>query len=324
MQSQLTCWKCEGPAPDSAERCPRCGADLSGGTDEESSGPSVLQVPRPPRPLRADESGPTSWTEEFDKNLRLLKETPADVGADLPPIDEEIHRIPTYVRGLDGALGGGIPAGYVVLLEGSPGTMKSSLAFWVLAHNAAHDGRRGVYLSFEESAGSLLRQMRSLGVSLGEAADRLIIAHPADLAPAIQRAKGDWLEALGRVIEPLCRNGLEMMVLDSLEALDMIVGFRDRRDQMFRLFEWLRDLRLTSLIIAERSEASLDSRDSRVVCEEDYLADGIIQLRLHPIGRIDVHRRLRIYKMRGVRHETDYLAFHAGSGELEVVRILGG
>ena len=58
--------------------------------------------------------------------------------------------------------------------------------------------------------------------------------------------------------------------------------------------------------------------------EEDFLADGVLSLRLHHITEQEVQRRLRILKMRGTRHETGYLALHVGGDDLQVGRILGG
>ncbi|HWM51682.1 MAG TPA: ATPase domain-containing protein, partial [Thermoplasmata archaeon] len=42
------------------------------------------------------------------------------------------NRIKTYVRGFDDVLNGGVPEGYVVLVSGAPGTMKSSLTYSIL------------------------------------------------------------------------------------------------------------------------------------------------------------------------------------------------
>jgi len=49
-------------------------------------------------------------------------------------------RIRTYIRGLDEQLQGGVPKAHVVLLAGKPGTMKSSVAFSMVYHNAKSSG----------------------------------------------------------------------------------------------------------------------------------------------------------------------------------------
>lgn len=76
------------------------------------------------------------------------------------------ERISTGVPRLDAMLGGaGVYRGSSVLITGTAGTGKTSLA----AHFAAATCRRGercLYLAFEESEGQLVRNMRSLGLDL--------------------------------------------------------------------------------------------------------------------------------------------------------------
>jgi circadian clock protein KaiC len=224
---------------------------------------------------------------------------------------------------LDEALGGGLPEGYVLLLEGGPGTMRSSLAFWILAHAATNEARRGIFLAFEESAASMFGQMTSLGVPLPATSERLIIADPAQLARLVRGGKQDWLDALRRIVEPLQKDGLSLLVIDPLASLDGVARFRERPAELLRLFDWLRDSGLTSIIVADHSEADVVARDGRVLHEADFLSDGIVQLRLAPVGEHDVERRLRILKLRGVRHLTDEFALFAGPGRLEVSPVKG-
>ena len=323
MEYETKCPECDGPNATDAKICRWCNTDLRVLPLVTSAAQAEPLVPPSPRPsARASRLPSASLAQAFDARMHASEESRITVAEPLPGA-EGLARVPTHVKGLDDLLGGGFPEGSVVLIEGGPGTMKSSLALWVLAHNAANAARRGVYLSFEQSAGSLFQQMTSLGVPLKDASDRLVIADPAQLAHAVRGGRQDWLDALRRIVEPLCKNGLSLLVLDSLESLDGLVRFRERPHELLRLFEWLRELGLTSMIIAEHSDTAVGSRDAGVVHEEDFLADGIIQVRLQPVGGDDVHRRLRIRKMRGVRHATDDLAFRVRSGQLEVATLSG-
>jgi len=237
----------------------------------------------------------------------------------------EIARLPTHVGGLDAALGGGIPAGYVIVLEGAPGTMKSSLSFWIVANACAADGRHALYIAAEENAESLLRQMAALGLDLDAAAKGVKILDPRQLRKTLKADKGgDWLRPLQRVVEAAQAGGkLDFLVIDSLEGLEVLARFTNRRMELFRLFEWLRDLDLTTFVIAERPDYIVKGTVLQGRYDEDFLADGVLTLRLHPISDQEVQRRIRIVKMRGTKHETGYLALHAGSGELQVGRVLG-
>ncbi|TLZ91073.1 MAG: KaiC domain-containing protein, partial [Methanobacteriota archaeon] len=58
--------------------------------------------------------------------------------------------VKTHIRGFDQeVLRGGIPQGHVILIRGASGTMKSSLAYYVLYHNAL-EGTPGLYVTLEQ------------------------------------------------------------------------------------------------------------------------------------------------------------------------------
>ncbi len=56
--------------------------------------------------------------------------------------------------------------------------------------------------------------------------------------------------------------------------------------------------------------------------DEEFLADGVIQLRLHHSSDIEVQRRIRCVKMRSTRHENDYLALMLDDGTFRAVKAL--
>src|SRR5205823_6666331 len=81
----------------------------------------------------------------------------------------------THIRGFDDdVLRGGIPQGHVVLIRGASGTMKSSLAYYVLYHNAL-EGVPGLYVTLEQNAGGLLEHVASLGLKATAVSDALPI-----------------------------------------------------------------------------------------------------------------------------------------------------
>src|SRR5713226_7008762 len=61
-----------------------------------------------------------------------------------------MDRLKTYVEGFDEALGGGIPRGSLVLVSGTPGTMKTALTFSILYENVKA-GSKALYITLEES-----------------------------------------------------------------------------------------------------------------------------------------------------------------------------
>ncbi len=235
----------------------------------------------------------------------------------------ERNRIKTYVRGFDEALGGGIPQGYVVLVSGAPGTMKSSLAFHILYQNALQEGRKAAYFTLEQSKDLLLEQMAAMGMADEKAWERLVLLDMGNIRKNLNflQGRGTWLE----LFKMYCNNVMKadkvsLLVVDSLDVLETMAKMQDRRTDLYFLFEWLRDLGPLTLLVSEKP---MDA--SPIAPEEAYLADGIIQLGMVATADLYVQRRLRVLKMRATRHDTGYFALSWDeAGGFEVARAVSG
>ena len=225
-------------------------------------------------------------------------------------------RIRTYVRGLDEQLQGGIPAGHVVLLAGKPGTMKSSISFNMLYGNAKNDGRGAVYVTLEQSRESLLANMAGLGMDATGLEKKLSVLDLSLIRKKLkQLSNKSWIEVFKMYIENLDKTvDISLLVIDSLPVLEVMGKFEDPRDELFRLFEWLRDLGITSLLITEMQQ------DSDKFCEngEDFLSDGIIHLDLRREDR-NVDLYMSVVKMRKTAHARGYYPLIYDEGGFELV-----
>ena len=236
----------------------------------------------------------------------------------------ERERIKTHIRGFDEAVGGGLPEGYVVLVCGAPGTMKSSLAFSVLYQNALREGKRGAYFTLEQSKDLLLEHMTSMGMADEKAWENLVLLDMGNLRKNLNvlQGRGTWLE----LFKMYCNNvmkaeKLSCLVVDSLDVLETMAKMQDRRSELYFLFEWLRDLGPLTLLI---SEQSLDLTGGTRQPDEAYLADGIIQVDLHAASDLFVQRRIRVAKMRSTKHDTGYYALTFEDGAFEVAKAVSG
>lgn len=231
-------------------------------------------------------------------------------------------KIKTYIVGFDEALDGGIPEGHIVLVEGTAGTYKSSVAYSILYNNAKKEKTTSLYITLEQSKNSLLAQMASLGMKAESVGDKLGVLDLAVIRKkiAVIEERGNWLELFKTHIENLKKNlGIKMLVIDSLNVLDIMARFRDRRTELFLLFEWLKGLEITTVLLSEMTPEF--TRPSGY--DEDFLADGIIQLLMHKVGDIEVQRRIRCTKMREVRHATGYFVLLFEDGRFQVTQTLG-
>lgn len=271
---------------------------LRDGDDAESEPPEAPARVGPP----AAESGTEPEIRALRDEVRRLREQVAALAARTK--DREV-RVPTYVKGLDAALQGGVPSGHVVGIVGPGGSMKTSLALYSLVKNRAA-GRRGVFITIEESRDSIVQTMRRLG--LGEGEDFVVDISRLRLDYAGAQEIRDWVRVLEDYLSRRReRDALGVVVIDSLDALTALTHIDDVRQELFRLFHFLRGLGATSFVLAEQDPA-------RPGVDHDvaFLADGVLELRFSGVGEGKVQLLVRVAKMRHTDHSRDYFVLEFG------------
>lgn len=231
------------------------------------------------------------------------------------------NKVKTYIMGFDEQLDGGIPEGHVVLFVGEPGTMKSSITYSILYNNAKNDGRKGLYISLEQSRASILDHMEGLGMDITETEDNM---HLLDLGLIRKNLKmlGDqtWMHVFKMYAENLKNTtDYKLLVLDSLPVLELLAQFKEPRSDLFQFFEWLRDLNITTFLI---SEMGADAK-SYSKHDEDFLADGILHVKMEKVDDVNIQRRLRCVKMRSCNHSPNYFTLLFGDGKFQVTKVIG-
>jgi KaiC/GvpD/RAD55 family RecA-like ATPase len=205
-------------------------------------------------------------------------------------------RVRTYIDGFDELLEGGIPKGQVVLLSGTAGSMKSSVAYNILHKNALNNGLRGLYVSLEQNRQSLEDHMWGLGFNIQKTSSLVEIWDLGLLRSSLISGE-TWLNLLKKdIADHRSKNGLDILVLDSLPVLDIIAKWKDPREELFYFFEWLREIGVTSFLISEMTESQGTVKYSRN--DEDFLADGILHLKMQFVDDVHVQRRVRAVKLR--------------------------
>jgi KaiC/GvpD/RAD55 family RecA-like ATPase len=197
--------------------------------------------------------------------------------------------------------------------------MKSTLAYSILHHNVRAGNARGLYVSFEQSRPSILFQMKSCGFKTDEVGENLAVLDLALIRKSIGEIAGSsWLEVFKMYVKSLREQiGYDLMVLDSLTALSVVSKPKEPRVEIFRLFEWLKEHGFTVLTVSEDTPQNLPESTMH---DEVILADGLIRLEMFPVNVVDVKRRLKIPKMRGVKHPLGYFDFEIKAGKFQATK----
>ncbi|HXG55931.1 MAG TPA: ATPase domain-containing protein [Vicinamibacterales bacterium] len=228
------------------------------------------------------------------------------------PLDDE--RASTGIAGLDQLLHGGLPARRLHLLEGEPGTGKTTLALQFLM-----EGRRlgedTLYVGLSETSRELHSVAASHGWTLdgvevfeltppgGRTDDQYTLYHPAEIELA---------EMVKRVLEATERLKPARIVLDSLSEMRLLARdpLRYRR-QILALKEYFSTRDCTVLMLDDKTSASGD-------LQLQSIAHAVILLEqmAYEFGRS--RRRLRIVKVRGVAGREGYHDFRIRKGGIAV------
>jgi KaiC/GvpD/RAD55 family RecA-like ATPase len=235
----------------------------------------------------------------------------------------QISRIKTYIENLDERMQGGIPKGQLVLLAGAPGTMKSSIAYSILYHNAIKNGTKSLYMTLEQSRENLNQQMESMGLPPEKVRDTVNILDLGIIRKSLTQlsAKGSWMQVFKMYAENLKTSlGYEILVLDSLDVLEMAAQMKpeERRAELFYMFEWLRGMGITCILISECNPDQFNCTHR----DEAYLADGVVLLKMAETDDTEVQRRIRIVKMRSTNHASNYFSLLFDHSTFRATRVL--
>lgn len=228
-------------------------------------------------------------------------------------------KAPTGISGFDEITNGGLPAGRPTLVCGAAGCGKSLFGAEFLVRGVREFGENGVLLTFEESANDIYTNVESLGFDLPElvaegkvAVDHIVI----DRQQIDENGEYDLEGLFVRLAYAIESVNAKRVVLDTIETL--FAGFENQsilRYELRRLFDWLKDRGMTTVITAERGEGALTRQGL-----EEYISDCVVLLDHRVAGQVST-RRLRVVKYRGSAHSTNEFPFLIDAEGMSVLPI---
>lgn len=225
-------------------------------------------------------------------------------------------RLQTGITGLDDILHGGFPPGHLYLIEGDPGTGKTTLALQFLLEGI-RKGERVLYVTLSESAEELRQVGKSHGWDLSNFEIFEMVPPDDDLKPEAQYtvfhpSEVELADTIASILKKVDDVAPHRLVFDSLAELRMLA--RDPlkyRRQILALKRHLSGGNITVLMLDDRTSNSNDDLQLQSIAHGVIVMQGLG--REYGIRR----RRIEIHKLRGSAFREgfhDYIIRTGGIG----------
>ena len=226
------------------------------------------------------------------------------------------ERLPTGIGGLDYILKGGLPKNRLHLVEGSPGTGKTTLGLQFLLEGARR-GETGLYITLSESSEELFSVAESHGWSL----DNIVIQDLTQAGESLtdkssytvfHPSEVELDETTRSVLDEIKRVNPVRVVFDSLSEMRMMASdpLRFRR-QILALKQYFLTRNCTVLLLDDRT---LQNPDRQL----QSIAHGVIVLEYVPVEYGRQRHAIRVVKMRGVGFQSGSHDFNIETGGIIV------
>lgn len=230
------------------------------------------------------------------------------------PKPTPIAILPTGVPGLDAVLRGGLPQHRLHLIEGSPGTGKTTIALSFLLEGVAR-GERCLYVTLSESVEELTSSAAAHGWSLDGIDLFELVPTEAELEnqqTVLYPAEAEFGETIRQITGRIEAVRPDLVVIDSLSDLRLLAQEPlPYRRQLLALKRFLQGRDITTLVLDDLTATTGES-------DLHSLVHGVVSLDQIERDYGASRRRLRIAKMRGTNYQSGWHDFALVTGEVLV------
>ncbi len=222
----------------------------------------------------------------------------------------EMMKEETGIKGLDRVLGGGFLKGSTVLVEGLPGSGKTTFGLQFIYHGVSQKDQKALVVSFEEFPTQMFRDARNFGWDF----EPLVAAEKVRIIATSPQAFHQQIRDPSSHLSRLLLDGeFQRVLIDSLSHFQRLTSdLAELREILSGLLNRLRQSEVTSVLTHEvrwsEAEVSL----------EQYAVDAVVQLFFEPVNKVHRRRFLEVLKARGQTFQAGRHSMDIGPGGIEV------
>ena len=222
---------------------------------------------------------------------------------------------------LNAELGGGIPPGSIVLLEGDYGAGKSAMSQRA-CYGFCETGTSVTYLSTELTIGGFIEQMHSLDYGVEEHLldERLLFLHAdLDAGGAISGDGGERRDVLKRLMDAEVMWQPDVVIVDTFDALlrndpqfEALVRQNEERQAALEIISFFRDVISQGKVVVLTVDPSTVSEEA--IGPFRSIADVYVHLEMIEVGN-DVRRQISVKRFAGMGEQVgDTVGYSVRSG----------
>ena len=225
---------------------------------------------------------------------------------------------------LNKELGGGLPPGSIVLIEGDYGAGKSAMS-QRFTYGLCEEGHNVTMLSTELTVGSFLEQMNSLNYDMVDhMLDENVLFLHADIGDSKSTFSddgddGDRMDLLKRLMEAEVMWQSDVIVIDTFDAIlrndpkfEALVRENEERQAALEIISYFRDVISDGKVIVLTVDPT--TLDEEAIGPFRSIADVFLELEMVEVGN-DVRRQISVLRFAGMGEQVgDTIGYSVRSG----------
>ncbi len=228
-------------------------------------------------------------------------------------------RVPTGIKGLDEMMFGGFLPNTANLVEGAPGTGKTTIGMQFIYNGIVNYDEPGLIITFEEFPQQYYHDALQFGWDLkkleSEGRLRVIFSDPETALTEFENMDGQFVS----LIEEM---NIKRVIVDSMTHFESLsIDTIELREIERKFINALKRENVTSILVREND--SILGHVSQVTSKIPFIVDSYFLLRYVEVDS-SIQKALIILKMRGSDHQKDIRCFSCTQNGIEVESTFSG